>query len=316
MKTFKQYLAEYTIDDGGLGFGVEDQPISYTPSSPSVFLGTQLGVSSKAIAGIDSENMPFINYRSSAMTPGSQQEDPRFVAGGGGFKIEKESKSYLLNLAKKYGILIPDQQQGGGQPQGQMGGPQMGGQQMGNMFGGPQMGGQQPSLGGEQQQQPAQDRLVKHLQANPMMSDLMSGELGQQFNKIFGEMQKWKTDAKDQKIIQKSQEPQNPYKIWNEKMKEEQQKKKQNLQYQANILRQRIFATNIYDRLYNMGLHDENNEHVKDYTDPYNHDQDLLQQQQQEYEQQQDQYYDQNQFNNDAQTGVDYGYGDGGGGGE
>ena len=58
------------------------------------------------------------------MTPGSQQEDPRFVAGGGGFKIEKESKSHLLNLAKKYGMLIPDQQGGqGGAPSGGM--PQM-----------------------------------------------------------------------------------------------------------------------------------------------------------------------------------------------
>jgi hypothetical protein len=292
MKSFKQYLLEYSIDDGGLGFGVEDQPLPYTPSSPSVFFGQQLGVGSKAIAGIDSSNMPFINYRSSAMTPGAQQEDPRFVAGGGGFKIEKESKSHLLNLAKKYGILIPDQQGGqGGAPGGGM--PQMG----------QQMGGGQP-------QEPAQDRLVKHLQANPMMSDLMSGELGQQFNKIFGEMQKWKTDAKDPNMIQKSQEPQNPYKIWKEKTKEEEQKKKQNLQYQANILRQRIFATDVYNRLYNNGLHDEENPHIKDFTDPYNHDQDLLQQQQQEYEQQQQQYYDQNQFNNDAETGIDYGYGE------
>jgi hypothetical protein len=171
----------------------------------------------------------------------------------------------------------------------------------------PQMGQQ---MGGGQPQEPAQDRLLKHLQANPMMSDLMSGELGQQFNKIFGEMQKWKTDAKDPNMIQKSQEPQNPYKIWKEKTKEEEQKKKQNLQYQANILRQRIFATDVYNRLYNNGLHDEENPHIKDFTDPYNHDQDLLQQQQQEYEQQQQQYYDQNQFNNDAETGVDYGYGE------
>ena len=306
MKSFKQYLLEYSIDDGGLGFGVEDQPLPYTPSSPSVFFGQQLGVGSKAIAGIDSANMPFINYRSSAMTPGAQQEDPRFVAGGGGFKIEKESKSHLLNLAKKYGMLIPDQQGGqGGAPSGGM--PQMPQMsQMGQMGQMPQM----PQMGGGQPQEPAQDRLVKHLQANPMMSDIMSGELGQQFNKIFGEMQKWKTDAKDPNIIQKSQEPQNPYKIWKEKTKEEQEKKKQNLQYQANILRQRIFATDVYNRLYNNGLYDEENPHIKDFTDPYNHDQDLLQQQQQEYEQQQQQqYYDQNQFNNDAETGVDYGYG-------
>jgi hypothetical protein len=181
-------------------------------------------------------------------------------------------------------------------------GQQMGGPQMGQQMGEPQMGGGQ--------QQPTQDRLVKHLQTNPMMSDLMSGELGQQFNKIFGEMQKWKTDAKDPNIIQKSQEPQNPYKIWKEKMKEEEQKKKQNLQYQANILRQRIFATDVYNRLYNNGLHDGENPHIKDFTDPYNHDQDLLQQQQQEYEQQQQQYYDQNQYYNDAQTSVDYGYGE------
>jgi hypothetical protein len=319
MKNFKQYIQENVIDDG-LDFGVEDTPLTPSYSSPSLsnYFSSTLGTGSKAVAGVDSGSMPFINYRSAALTPGAQQqEDPRFVAGGGGFKIEKESKTYFMNLAKKYGILIPDQQKQGGPPGGgqnpmaaMMGG--MGGQQQGMpQQGMPQQG--MPQMGGPPggQQQPPQDRLVQHLSKNPLLSDLMSGELGQQFNKIFGEMQKWKTDAQDPKLIQKSQEPQNPYKIWAEKVKEQEQKKKQNLSVQGNILRHRIFSSDIYNRLNNIGLYDDEfNPHIRNYMDQNNYDQDLLQQLQQEQEPQEPQYQEDEEedYYNDSDTGVDFGY--------
>lgn len=321
MKDFKQFLKESVPGlEPGLGFGESDVPIGFIPSQPgsSNYFSQTLGKGSNAISGVDPENIPFINYRSAALTPGAQQqEDPRFVAGGGGFKIEKESKSYFMDLAKKYGLLIPDQQQQGGMPGGQQGMPQggpgggqnpmaamMGGQQ--GQQGMPQMSGP----GGPGGQQPAQDRLVQHLSRNPLLSDIMGGELGQQFNKIFGEMQKWKTDAQDPNLIQKSQEPQNPYKIWAEKMKEEEQKKKQNLSVQGNILRHRIFSSDIYNRINSMGLHDDEfNPHIRNYMDPNNYDQDLLQQLQQEQQPEQQQpYEDEEDYYNDSQTGVDFGY--------
>lgn len=306
MKDFKQFIKENIIDDG-LGFGEDGGATEYNPSNPAIFFGTSLGTSSKAIAGIDPSNMPYVNYRSAALSPGEQQEDPNYVAGGGGFKIEKDSKSFLLNIAKKYGILIPDKekQQQGGMP-GNMGGGQnpmaamMGGQQSTPQQSMPQMSGP----GGEQQE--TQDRLVQHLSMNPIMAGLMGGDLGQEFNKIFKEMQKWKTDAQNPQLIQKSQEPQNPYKIWAEKAKEEEERKKQNISVQGNILRHRMFASDIYNRLDSMGLHDyESNIHVKNYMDPNNHDEDLLQQMQQE---QQPQYQDEEDYYNDSETGVDFGY--------
>jgi len=286
MKNFKQYLEE-NVDDG-LGFGEADVPIGFKPGE-SPFFGQSLGKGSNAISGLDPENMPYTNYRSAALSPGQKQDDPNYVAGGGGFKIEKDSKSFLLNIAKKYGILIPGEEQGQGgmqQPQQQ----------------------QQP----QQAQQPPQDRLVNHLSMNPIMSDLMNSEVGKQFNKIFAEMQKWKTDANDPKLIQKSQEPQNPYKIWAEKAKEEMEKKKKNISVQGNILRHRMFASDIYDRLNDIGLYDgEFNPHVKNYTDPYHHDEDLLQQLQQQAQQQQAQQYpyeDEEDYYNDSESGIDFGY--------
>lgn len=306
MKDFKQFLKENIGD--GLDFGEADVPIGFIPGQPgaSNYFAQTLGKGSNAISGIDPENMPFINYRSAALSPGQEQEDPNYVAGGGGFKIEKQSKSYFMNLAKKYGLLIPDQQQQGGMPQGGPGGGQ---DPMAAMMGS-QQGMPQPQMGGPGGQQPAQDRLVQHLSTNPIMTGLMSGELGQQFNKIFGEMQKWKTDAQDPNLIQKSQEPQNPYKIWVEKMKEEEQKKKQNLSVQGNILRHRIFSSDIYNRINSMGLHDDEfNPHIRNYMDPNNYDQDLLQQLQQEQQPEQQQpYEDEEDYYNDSQTGVDFGY--------
>ena len=296
MKTFKEFLFESAPP---IGFGDDPNPPIWTPDNG-------LSTGANVITGLRPENLPFINYRSASMTPGAEQDDG-YVAGGGGFKIEKESKSFLMNLAKKYGINMPDpQQQQGGAPGGG-GNPMqaMMGQMGQHGQGQPQQQQGPPGMGGGQPPAP-EDRLMKNLSVNPMMLDLMGGEMGEKFKKIFGEMQKWKMDAKDPKIIQKSQQAQNPYEIWMEKEKETDKKNKENIGRQGTILGARMFATNVFNTLNQMGMQPEDNPHIRNYLDPYNHDEELQQQYMQQ-QPQEDEEDDQN-VSDDSETNVDYGY--------
>lgn len=233
MKRFKQFISE-KVD-----FGEPTLPPGFDPGL-AIKGGFELGVSSGAIAGIDPVTFPAINYRSAAMTPGAQQNDG-FVAGGQGWKIDKESKDFFSKIAKMYGVNSIDRKQ-------------------------EQQKIQQSQ--GKDKSNVNQERLVFDYLTNPLMSEIISGDKSKDIIKAATEMQSWKADYQNPLKRLDSWYPKTPEQLLAKATKEQQLKDSQNLSKTGNILRQRTIATDLFDKAHELNIAPKDNPYIKDFTDP------------------------------------------------
>jgi hypothetical protein len=240
MKNFKQYLKE---SDPGGGLDPFPDPISGTSSNFNL-----LSTASGYVAGLRANDQPYISYRSvyspfqSALDPGKQSDDGR-VQGGGGFKIEKDSRNFLINLAKKYGVEIQTPEEMQKQQQQKM-----------------QQGQQQ----GPPPQQP-NDHLINQIKKHPSMYLLnLDQNLQKEFDKVFKSMQDWKLADKN------PDEGKDWYTLWKEKQQKDSDQHKVNLGRMATVTAARERMTDIHHRLSHTKLA-SNDLPVKNYLDVSNH---------------------------------------------
>ena len=281
IKSFKQYLSEAAGGGKPGDPGINDLPAGLDYDSSIYLAAAEMSTAKGYVAGIQPDTFTPLIYRSlyspyqsGGLDPGQQKDNGR-VNGGGGFEIEKQSRDYMINLAKKYGVNIEtpesmqkkqQQQQGQGQQQ---------------MPAGP-MGGQQQGI---------DHYLYNQVKMHPAMY-LMNQDQGLQkeFDKAFKSMLDWKTTEKN------PDEGKDWYTLWKEKQKKEQDQHKVNLGRMTTQLRFKEFATDIHNRLNHMGLASEDLPHIKNYLDPSNHEvsqEDQQQQQQYQEEEPQQEYLDQ-----------------------
>ena len=243
MKRFKEYISE-KVD-----FGDPTLPPGFDPGL-QIKGGFELGVSSGAIAGIDPVTFPSINYRSAAMTPGAKQDDG-FVAGGQGWKIDKESKEFFTKIAKMYGVNALDRKQ-------------------------EQQKMQQSQ--GKDKSNINQERLVFDYLTNPLMSEIISGDKSKDIIKAATEMQSWRADYQNPLKRLDSWYPKSPDELLIKANKEQELKDSQNLTKIGNALRQRTIATDLFDKAYELNIAPKDNPYLKDFTDPIDIKMDMLDQ--------------------------------------
>jgi len=236
MKSFKQYLKE--SDPGG---ELDPFPDPLSGSSSSFNL---MSSGSGYIAGIRANDQPYVMYRSmyspyqSALDPGKQSDDG-LVQGGGGFKIQKDSKNFLTNLAKAYGVEIASPEE------------------------------MQKKMQQNPQAQPQKDKtdhLINQVKMHPAMYLLNQDQnLQKEFDKAFQSMQDWKLTTSN------PDQGKNWYELWQQKQEKDADQNKVNLGRMATFAAFRERTTDIHNRLAHMGLHSDSLPHIKNYLDPTNH---------------------------------------------
>lgn len=289
MKTFKQYITEAPAPskDPDLPTSADVPPnVSGEIYTASSMMSTAKGY----VSGLQINSQPRYQYRSlyspyqSALEPGAEGQDG-LVNGGGGFKIQKDSRDYLINLAKAYGIDIETQESMQQKQQQQMQAQQ--GEQQKQI----QQAQQAGAPGG---QQGLDHYLMNQVKMHPAMYLLNQDQnLQKEFDKAFKGMLDWKVADKN------PDEGKDWYTLWKDKQKKEQEQHKMNLGRMATLMGFRERATEIHNRLQHHGLASDDLLHIKNYLDPSTHENG--QQQQQQYDQE-DYGYGQS----DSDTGYDY----------
>jgi hypothetical protein len=289
MKKFKEYIIE-SAGGGNKGEpGVNDLPPGLDYTSAAYLSATPMSTAKGYVAALEPVTFTPYMYRSvyspyvsGGLDPGQDRNNGR-VSGGGGFEIEKQSRDYLIALAKRYGIDIETPESMQKKQQQQMGGQQ---QQM-------PMGG----MGG-QQQQGMDHYLYNQVKKHPAMYLLNQDQgLQKEFDKAFKSMLDWKTTTKN------PDEGKDWYTLWKEKKKKEEDQHKVNLGRMATQLRFKEFSTGVHNRLNHMGLASDDLPHIKNYLDPSNHPMTHDQEQNQQ-SMNQDQNYG---YPDDSYTNLDYG---------
>jgi len=326
MNSFKKFLleADAPVQPVKPGSPPSDIP-PYDPYFDTVSTTNTVTVGGGDIFGIgNAKNLPIYNPFSPGLDPGKDTNGR--VNGGGGFTIEKQSRDFMIALAKLYGIDIETQEsmqkkQQQGQIAGTKGGPAGSGggdpsqmmrmmQQSGMGQGKPQpqempQQGGMPGMGGEEKI----NHLIQQTKVHPAMYLMnMDPALNKEFDKIFKGMQDWKLADKN------PDEGKDWYTLWKEKQKKNVDQNKMNLSRMTALTLHRERATDLYNRLKNVGLAPEtieDNPHILDYLNPENHfapsteyqDPQELQKQDDE-----DNNYDDAQMPTDAETGYDRSY--------
>lgn len=245
-------------------------PPSDIPPQDSLATPIQISIGSGNFFGVGQpKNMPIYNPYVDALNPGQENANGT-VNGGGGFNIEKNSRDYLISLAKLYGIDIETQESmqqkqqqqqqpgAGGNPADMMRKMQQSGVGQGQAQSQPQGAAQ---MGGPQQ--PPSDHLLNQVNKHPAMYLLnLDQNLKKQLEKAQGEMQKWKTTESD------PNQGKNWYQIWKDKQAEKEKQDKMNLSRQANLLRAKERFTDIYSRLTHAGLHSPDLVHTQNHLIP------------------------------------------------
>lgn len=238
MKSFIQYLKE--SDPGSPG--TPDIPDGISPAIYTA--AVQNSLSKGLVTGFDQHTMPMYMYRStynpyqSALDPGKQSDDG-LVQGGGGFKIQKDSKNFLTNLAKAYGVEIASPEE------------------------------MQKKMQQNPQAQPQKDKtdhLINQVKMHPAMYLLNQDQnLQKEFDKAFQSMQDWKLTTSN------PDQGKNWYELWQQKQEKDADQNKVNLGRMATFAAFRERTTDIHNRLAHMGLHSDSLPHIKNYLDTSNH---------------------------------------------
>lgn len=261
MISFKQYLKESeptpTPAKPPSDIGNRDIPPGVSDAVYNV--AGMMSTTKGYVSGFNPNSIPY-GYRSygayaNGLSPGESNQSGR-VNGGGGFEIEKASRDYLINLAKRYGVDI-ETQESMQQKQQQ--------QQQANM-----PGGQQP----EEQQ----DHLINQVKMHPAMYLLNQDQnLQKHVTTALKSMQDWK--------LTKNPDAQKDwYTIWKEKYDKNEEQHKMNLSRMATAFGSRERTSEIHHRLTHSGLLKDKNTHIKNYLDPQNHYPQLQDQQTEEPE--------------------------------
>ena len=292
MKSFKQYIIEAAPGGEPIIPGKGDIPDGMSPAIRTA--ASMMSTAKGYIYGLNPDTMPVYQYRSmyspfqTGLNPGEDTKDG-YVSGGGGFKIQKDSRDYLINLAKMYGVDIETQESMQQKQQQQM-------QQQQGQQGKQQM--QQPQQpGGPGGEQGIDHYLLNQVKMHPAMYLLNQDQnLQKEFDKAFKGMLDWKTAEKN------PDEGKDWYTLLKDKQKKEEENHKMNLGRMATLMSFRERATEIYHRLNHHGLATEDLPHIKNYLDQSTHENGQEQQEPQQYD---DEYgYGQS----DADTNYDYGY--------
>lgn len=259
MKSFKTYLSEAAptpslppTDTSGLISRDIDPKMSAAVFDTAVPMSTAKGY----ISGVANPNtLPYGNPGSSpyksygafttGLDPGAQSNDG-YINGGGGFKIQKASRDYMIALAKLYGVDIdtPEKKQQEQQQQAKQS------QQQG-------------------QQQPQTDHyLINQIKKHPAMYLLNQDEnLQKELDKGYKAMSDWKTTESNPDAGK------DWYTIWKDKQQKDQDQHKMNLGRMLTLSSFRERSTEIHNRLKHHRLVSDKLPHAKNYLDPQNHQQ-------------------------------------------